>query len=92
MKKTVDINKNIQYIIDIKNKTAQHRGDTVARDKIMTDLKKMSYDELLNYENLCDKNNDWETLRAVLDEELTRPECPIKRPKWDDYVLNAYTN
>ena len=52
----------------------------------------MSYDELLNYENLCDKNNDWETLRAVLDEELTRPECPIKRPKWDDYVLNAYTN
>ena len=58
----------------------------------MTNLKEMSYAELLDYENYCDKNNDWETLRAVLDEELTRPECPIKRPKWDDYVVNAYTN
>lgn len=52
----------------------------------------MSYAELLDYENYCDKNNNWETLRAVLDEELTRPECPIKRPQWDDYVVNAYTN
>ena len=91
MKKTVDIKIKLQYSINIKNNSPAP-GRYGSKGKIMTDLKKMSYDELLNYENLCDKNNDWETLRAVLDEELTRPECPIKRPKWDDYVLNAYTN
>lgn len=58
----------------------------------MKNLKEMSYAELLDYEDYCDKNNDWKTLRFVLDEELTRPECPIKRPQWDDYVVNAYTN
>ena len=36
MKKTVDIKTKLQYIIDIKNKTARHRGDTVARKRKMS--------------------------------------------------------
>ena len=38
MKKTVDIKTKLQYIIDIKNKTARHRGDTVARKSRITPL------------------------------------------------------